>query len=120
MVEVPIDHVLRGVHDQIDLVGRQLAELDIRQRGALLEDAERADHGPAPPVALQADREVAVRALGLGAPQVIGGDLDLTERVLLDADLIVVAIAGWHVAPHALEAPQSPSVTEVPRRQQGT
>ena len=52
-----------------------------------------------------------MRALGLGAPQVIGGDLDLTERVLLDADLIMVAIAGWHVAPHGLEAPQSPFVT---------
>ena len=42
------------------------------------------------------------------------------QSILLHVGFIVVAIAGWHVAPHALEAPQSPSVTEVPRRQQGT
>jgi hypothetical protein len=63
------------------------------------ENPERPDDRPVPPVALPADREIAVRAFRLGAPQVLRRDLDVTESVLFDSDLSdsESAIVGWHV-----------------------
>ena len=85
--QLAVDHLLRGPDDQVDLLLGQLAELAVGERRALLEDAEGADHRPAPAEALDADREVAMRPLGLRAPQAVGRDLDVSERVFFDAHL---------------------------------
>jgi hypothetical protein len=91
-VQLPVDDFLGSPDDQADLLHRELAQLPVRQRGTLLEDAEGADHGPAPAIAFHPDREVEVRALGLGAPEVIRRDLDLPQGVLVDTDLIACAL----------------------------
>jgi len=96
VVERPVDNVLRGPHDEVDLLAWQLAELPIRQGGALFQDAQRADDRSAPPVALHADREVTVGAFRLGAPQVIRRDLDVTESVFFDSEFCVNTTVGWH------------------------
>src|SRR4030095_10203243 len=77
---------LRGADDEVHLLARQLTELPVRERRALLEDAERPDHGPAPAESIHADREVPVRALRLRAPQVICRDVDVAEGIFLDAE----------------------------------
>ncbi len=87
VVELSIHNVLRGAYDEVDLVGRQLAQLCIRKGGALFEDPERPDDRPVPPVALHPDREIAARAFRLGAPQVLRRHLDVTESVFFDSDL---------------------------------
>ena len=51
-VQLSVDNLLRRADDQIHFVMRQLAQFGVRQRRALLQDAERADHGPAPAVVL--------------------------------------------------------------------
>src|SRR5207245_8167526 len=84
--ELPVDDVLRGADDEVDLLARQLTELPVRERRALLEDAERPDHGPAPVESIHADREIPALALGLRAPQVICRDLDIAEGIFLDAE----------------------------------
>jgi hypothetical protein len=85
VVELPGDHLVRGAADQVDLLRRQLAQLAVRDRGALLQDAERADDrtGEAEPV--DADREVLDRPLRLGTPVAVGGNLDRTHRIGLAA-----------------------------------
>ena len=77
-VQLPVDHLLGRPDDQVDLVARQLAQFAVSQRGAFLEDAERADHRPAPAVALHADREVAMRPLRLCAPQMVRRNFDVS------------------------------------------
>src|SRR5881397_2879748 len=57
-----VDLIVRAAQDEVDLVGRQLAQLCIRKGGALFEDPECPDDRPVPPVALSADREIAARA----------------------------------------------------------
>src|SRR5207253_890262 len=47
-------------------------------------DAEGVNHAPAPAVAPAPDRKVLDGALRLRAPQPLGRDLDLAERVVLD------------------------------------
>jgi hypothetical protein len=66
--QLPVDDLLGSPDDQVDLFHWELAQLPVRQGGTLLEDSEGSDHGPAPAVALHADREVEVRALGLCSP----------------------------------------------------
>ena len=85
-VQLPVDHLLGGPDDQVDLLRRQLAQLAVGQGRALLEDAEGADHGPAPAVALHADREIDVGPLGLGAPEMIRRDLDVAQHVLFGSE----------------------------------
>src|SRR5919199_6657871 len=93
-VQLAVDHLLGSPRDQIDLVVGQLAQLFIRQRRALLQDAERADHGTSPPIPLDADGKILVGALGLSAPQVIRGYVDLAERVLLNPNVLRRAVRG--------------------------
>src|SRR5262249_32355210 len=95
-VQLAVDHLLRGPDDEIDLLARQLAQLTVGQGGALLEDAERADHGPAPAVALHADGKVEDGALRLGAPQAVGRDFDGAQGVLLNTEGAGRAIVGGH------------------------
>ena len=81
------DHLVGRARDEVGLVGRQLAERAVGERRRLLHDTESADH-TAPPVEPAApDREVLQRALGLGAPETVGGDLDGAERVVFGAGL---------------------------------
>ena len=59
----------------------QEPEVAVHQRARLLEDAERADHLAGE--SLAPDPEVLERALGLGAPVAVGGDLDRPHGVAL-------------------------------------
>ena len=44
VVELALDHLVGGLRDQIDLLGRELAELAVGQRGRLLQEAQGPDH----------------------------------------------------------------------------
>ena len=59
----------------------------LAMRGALLEDAERADDGTGEAEPVDADREVLDRPLGLCAPVAVGRNLDRSHRVGLGAKL---------------------------------
>src|SRR5262245_18592509 len=76
-----------GARDQIRLVGGELAERAVGERRVLLDDAERSDDPAAPVKAPPADREVLQRALRLRAPEMLGGNGNLAERVLFDPRL---------------------------------
>jgi hypothetical protein len=98
-LEVPpaVDHLLRGLDDEIDLRLGQLPELAVGERGAFLENAERADHRPAPMETTDADREIEVRALSLRAPHVARRNLDVAERVFFDARVTMRLGIIFHV-----------------------
>jgi hypothetical protein len=95
-VEASVDDLAGRPLDEPGLVGRELAELEVRPRRAQLEDPERTDDRPAPGEPADADPEVLDRALGLGAPVAVGRDADLPEGVLLDP--VGLAVVG-RVAP---------------------
>src|SRR6185436_19641891 len=101
VIEATIDHILSSAHDEVDLVGWQLVQLAVRERGALLEDSEGADDGAIPAISFHADRKIAVRTFRLGAPEAIVGDLDLTQSVLFHARRAAVALVRVHDCPHA-------------------
>ncbi len=83
IVEVPRDHFLRRLDDEIRPPFVKPAEIVVRQRRGLLDRSEGMhdlDRN-----AIVADREVLERALRLRAPVAVGGDLDLTQTVRLYA-----------------------------------
>ena len=77
-VPTAVNHLLGGTHDQIDFVLRQLAQFPVGQGRTFLQDAERPDDRPAPAETLDPDGEVDVRPLGLCAPQMVCGNLDVS------------------------------------------
>ena len=83
LVELARDHFIARLHDELRLVGGQLAEILIDQRGGFLEDAERANHLARHDVV--ADIEMKQRALCLRAPVLIGGHFNLAHRIGFDA-----------------------------------
>src|SRR4029078_9463922 len=86
----------------------QLAELAVGERRAFLENAERADDGTTPAVAIHADREVALRPLRLRAPQVVAWNLHRAERVFFHPEPVMIgyhrsfAFGRHHAALHVL------------------
>ena len=85
VVELPGDHLVGGLNDELHSVGRKLPELAVGQRRRFLEDAERLLHRPAPLEAVDADLEVVAGAFRLSAPVTIGGDLNGPHAVGLGA-----------------------------------
>ena len=92
VVELAVDHLLRGLADRLGELGIELAEPHVDPGRRELDDAERADQRRRH--ALAADLEVLQRALGLGAPVAVGLDLDRAERVGLDANVLGVIHAA--------------------------
>src|ERR1700756_3783494 len=84
-VQPTVDDVLRGTHDQVDLIFRQLPELEVRERGTFLQNAECADYRASPAETVHADREVLVRALGLRTPQMLRRHPNIAQSVFLHA-----------------------------------
>jgi hypothetical protein len=79
VVELSVDHLVRRLRDQLDLLGGQHPQLAVGHGGGLLEDSQRPDHGTGEMVA--ADAEVMQGALCLGAPIAICRDLDFAHAV---------------------------------------
>ena len=98
IVELAVDHLFGGANDEVDLVLRQLAEFEVRQRRAFLEEPEGANHRPAPAVPLDADGEILPRPLGLRAPEMVRRHPHFAERVLFDAKLIVRLRIARHLS----------------------
>ena len=96
VVELAVDDILSCMDDEFGLLLRQLPELEVRQRRAFFQEAERADHRPAPAVPLGADREVEPGALGLRAPQVFRRHPNFAERVFFDAKFLAFRHNGLH------------------------
>ena len=110
IVELAVDHLLRGLDDGARAAGVEQAERAVDLGGGALDDAERADQRPRH--ALGADAEVLDRALGLRAPIAVGRHLDRAEAVGLGAGL--ARLLAWRgpapsllaeaVEPHDLAA----------------
>ena len=101
-----LDHLAGRLADQLDLGGRELAERAVDLGGAPLEEAHGADHRAAPREPVGADREIGEGALGLGAPQVLGGHLHRAQRVLFGAEMVGHRRLRSRVAPpRAARAP---------------
>jgi hypothetical protein len=79
VVELPGDDFVGRLHDEPGLVGGELAEILIDERGGFFEDAEGTDelgwHG------VLADGEMDERAGGLRTVVAVGGDFDLAHGV---------------------------------------
>ena len=84
LVELAVDHLLRGGDDGLAELRVEPAEAHVRFRGRALDDAERAHDRFG--LFLPADLEIAERALGLRAPIFVAGDLDGAKGVGLGAD----------------------------------
>ncbi len=82
-VELALDDLVRRARDEIALGRVELAEVVVGECGRLLHDAEGLDDGA--PEAVAADLEVLQAALGLGAPVLVGADLDGAHAVGFDA-----------------------------------
>ncbi len=78
-----------GLDDGVGFLVVEEAEVVVRLRGGLLDDAERAHE--APPERRVRDGEVFDGALGLCAPVGVRGNFDFTETVLFDS---VVTVLG--------------------------
>ena len=85
VVELPGDHLVGRLDDELDAIGRKLPELAVGQRCRFLEDAERLLHRPPPLETVDADLEIVAGAFRLGAPVTIGGDLHGPHAVGLGA-----------------------------------
>src|SRR5258708_37852009 len=66
----------------------KLAWFTVGKGGTFLQDAERPDNRTAPTETLDPDGKVEMRSLGLRAPQMIGWNLDVTQRVFFNPKLI--------------------------------
>lgn len=82
---------VRGPHDQLGLIERQLIQFAIGDGRAFLQDAERANDCPIPAKAVATDGKILAAPLSLSPPQMICGNVNNTERVLLGPN---VAISG--------------------------
>jgi hypothetical protein len=79
------NHAIGSTFDQPRAIRVELAELVIGERGRLLDNAEGTDDRARPAEAIDTNREVLARTLGLRAPEAFGGDRDVTECVMLEA-----------------------------------
>ena len=98
MVELAVDHLFGGANDELDLVLRQMAELEVRQRRAFLEEPEGVNDRAPPAVSLDADGEILPRPLGLRPPEMVRWHPHFAERVLFDAKLIVRLRIARHLS----------------------
>ena len=80
-IQPPVDHLISSAHDELGHGRRQFAQLGIRQRRGLLQQAQRTDHRPLPAKALDPDGEMFDRALSLRPPVAISLHLDATHRI---------------------------------------
>jgi hypothetical protein len=87
-----VQDLVGGRHDGIGLARIERVERAVHHRGAALDHRERPDQLVGHP--LGRDVEVVQRALGLRAPQPVGGDGDVAEGVSFDA---LVGHGGPHV-----------------------
>ena len=78
-VELAGEDLVGGGDDEIRLLGGELAEIAVGERGGLLQDRHPADHRGRHVVG--ADREVVQRALRLRAPVAVDGHLDRAHAV---------------------------------------
>ena len=85
IVQLAADHLIGDLHDHLADFRVHLAEIHVRLRGRLLDDAEGADHRFR--LLFPADLEVSEAALGLGAPVDIIGDLDGAHRIGFSAGI---------------------------------
>ncbi len=83
VVELALDHLARGADDGIGPALVEQAEFNVGLRCGELDDAERMHERDRH--AVDADAKILARALGLRPPIAIGGDLDGTKTVGLDA-----------------------------------
>ncbi len=88
------DDFIRGLNDELGLVGRKLAEVLVDQRGGLLERGEGADEFRRHDVA--ADVEVMKGALRLRAPIDVAGHFDLAHAVGFDTSAGGLLDGGGH------------------------
>ena len=79
IVELAVDHLLRGLHDGLADGLVEAAQRHVGLCRRALHDAQGADHGQGLP--LPADLEIAQGPLGLGAPIAAGINLNGSERV---------------------------------------
>src|SRR6266436_6451395 len=77
-----------GAHNQIDLALRKLAQFSVSQSGTFLQNAKSSNDRSAPTKALDTDREVHVRPLGLCTPQVLRRYPHLSQSIFFNADRI--------------------------------
>ncbi len=100
IVEMAVDHLLRGFDDHLAELRIELAERHVGDGGRLLHDAERADDGLG--LLFPANLEVAERALRLGAPIPVVGHLDGSKSIRLGARAL-----GVHQRPAVVGAMES-------------
>ena len=81
VVVLAVDDLVGGLHDQLRLLGRELAEVLVGEGGGLLEDGHAPDDGLRH--AVVADGEMMERPLRLRPPVPISRHLDLAEAVRL-------------------------------------
>ena len=86
-VVVAVGHVQRRGADRGGLAVAEQAQLDVDARGRGLDQAQRADELARHRLAR--DREIIDGALGLRAPQRIGGHLQLAHAVALNPETLV-------------------------------
>ncbi len=85
-VVLAAQHFVGCGHDGARLLGVERSEIEVDQGRRLLHERQRVDERVRH--AFAGDLEVLQRALGLGAPQAVGGDRHGTEGVFFDA-------SGW-------------------------
>ena len=85
LVELALDDLVGGLHDQVGDVRRQLAQIRVGLSSRLLEDAESPDHRPAPDESVASDVEVLQAPLGLSAPVAVSGHFNCAHGIGFDA-----------------------------------
>ena len=86
LIQLAVGDVLRHRDDRLGAPGVEAAEIAVDLGGGALDQAERAHDFDRH--ALAADAEIMQRALGLRAPQSVGGDSERPEGVAFDASLL--------------------------------
>src|SRR5262245_18163077 len=80
-VEFSCDHFICSAHDQIDFLLRQFPKFAIRLSRTFLEDSQGTDNCSGETKAINSDREVVARTLGLCSPVTISSDLDHAHAI---------------------------------------
>ena len=94
LVELAVGDVLRHRDDRLGAPGVERAEIAVDLGGRALDQAERAHDFDRH--AFAADAEIMQRALGLRAPELVGGDIERPEGVAFDAGLLAGSCrASW-------------------------
>jgi len=85
LVELALDDLVGGLHDQVGDIRRQLAQIRVGLSSSLLEYAESLDHRPAPDESRASDVEVLQAPLGLSAPVPVSGHFNCAHGIGFDA-----------------------------------